>query len=474
MKKAMIWLTCMALAAGLVGCSSQNDSSGEESATSGSAQESVQKDNGMTAGTNTAVSDTGATAETGAGKTDYSDVEFRIAWWGGDARNTQTVDIIENFEKQYPNLKIDVEYGAFSDYFTKLTTQATAGNLPDVYMMDYSKIVEYVEAGQMEPLDAYIESGVIDLSEVNDSMISGGIVNDSMYAIATGVNAPSLFYDSAVLEEAGLTLKQNPTWSELKDVIKGVYEKTGYRVYADPLDISLEVYVRSIGKEMFKPGTPSFGFDAEDFAAYLEEFCDLYESGAAINSAEFDGDVEGSMWEDNKLWMKFVGQHSNEIVAEEESSGKELYLCCNPSDDDAQVSGTYLKPVMLWGVSSTSVNKDLAAEFINYFVNDSYVYQVCGTDRGIPISSSMRKYIEESGSKLDQRISEFISLLSDGIATKISAPAPTGGTEAKVCLGEVMEQLYYGQLEREELLDAAVSAIEDGNAVLENAAASQE
>ncbi len=341
-------------------------------------------------------------------------------------------------------------------------------------MMDYSKIVEYVGAGQMEPLDAYIENGTIDLSDVDDSMVSGGIVDGSMYAIATGVNAPSIYYNPVMLEKAGLTFKQNPTWSELKEAIMGVYEKTGYRAYVNPLDISLEVYIRSIGKEMFTPGNPSFGFEAEDFAAYLEEFYDLYETEAVINSAEFDGAVDGSTWEDNKLWMQFTGQHSNQIVAEETGAGTDLYLCCDPSADDAVVSGTYLKPVMLWGISATSVNKDLAAEFINYFVNDSYVYQVCGTDRGIPISASMRKYIEENGSELDQRISEFISFLSDGVATEISAPAPTGATEAKVCLSEVMEQLYYGQLGREDILDAAAAAIEEGNAVLADAAASQE
>ena len=474
MKKAMVWLTCMALAAGLVGCGSQSSSSGTEAAAPAeSAQESVQEDTGTTAGTEAGAATTETTAEAGAEKTDYSDVEFRIAWWGGDARNTQTVDIIENFEKQYPNLKIEVEYGSFDDYFTKLTTQATAGNLPDVYMMDYSKIVEYTEAGQMEPLDAYIENGTIDLSDVDDSMVSGGIVDGTMYAIATGVNSPSIFYDPVILEEAGLTLKQNPTWSELKEAIMGVYEKTGYRVFADPLHVSLEVYLRSIGKEMYAQDGTAFGFAGEDFAAYLEEFCDLYESGAAISSADFEGDVDGSMWDDNKLWMKFVGQNSNEIVAEEAASGKELYLCCDPSADDAVVSGTYLKPVMLWGISSTSANKQLAAEFINYFVNDSYVYQVCGTDRGIPISASMREYIAENGSDLDQRISEFISFLSDGVATEISAPAPVGSTEAITCLGETMEQFYYGQLGREEIPDAAAAAVEEGNAVLADAAASQ-
>ena len=460
MRKIMLWLTCMALALGTVGCGSQSSSSGNETVSEGGSTE----ESGQT--------DTGTATDTGAAETDYSDVEFRIAWWGGDTRNTQTVEIIENFEKQYPNLKIDVEYGSYDDYFTKLTTQATAGNLPDVYMMDYSKIVEYVEAGQMEQLDSYIEAGTIDLSDVDDSLIAGGVVDGGMYAIATGVNAPCIFYDPVSLEEAGLTLSQNPTWGELAEVIKGVYEKTGYRAYVDPHTTTLEIYLRSLGKEMYAADGSGYGFEAEDFAAYLEDYYDLYESGAALSSAEYNGEVGGSMREGSGNWMKFIGNtYSNNIAAAEEEAGKSLYICCNPSADNPDVSGTYLKPVMLWGISSTSDNKDLAAEFINYFVNDSSVYDVCGTDRGIPISASMREYVESNANETGERESEFISFLSDGVATEISAPAPTGSTEANSYLQEVIEQLYYGQLDKDAILDAAAAAIEEGNAVLANAAA---
>ncbi len=65
------------------------------------------------------------TEESKTEEIDYSDVEFRVAWWGGEARNTNTMAFIEEFEKLYPGLKVEVEFnGNFNDYFTSMNTQA--------------------------------------------------------------------------------------------------------------------------------------------------------------------------------------------------------------------------------------------------------------------------------------------------------------------------------------------------------------
>ncbi len=457
MRKVLLWLACAALALGMTGCGSKN-----ETAASGPA-ETDEAESQSGAGTEA------ASAETG--KTDYSDVEFRIAWWGGDERNTQTVEIIENFEKQYPNLKVSVEYGSFGDYFTKLTTQATAGNLPDVYLMDYSKIVEYANAGQLEKLDSYIESGAINLSDVDDSMVAGGIVNDGMYCITTGVNAQVIVYDPAVLEQAGLTLSQAPAWSELTDVIRNVYEKTGCQAHIDPHTRSFEIYLRSLGKEMYTEDGSAFGFTPEDLTAYLGYYYDLYETGAAISTADYA--EEGlSLKEGTNIWLNFLGNnYSNQLEAKETEAGKPLAMCCEPTPEGAVANGMYVKPQMLWGISSTSANKELAAAFIDYCVNDTFVYDVCGTEKGIPISESMRKYVEANADDADKRVAGFIEFLSDGVATPISAPAPIGSSEAEVFLTELIEQITYKVLAKDEILNAAAGAIEEGNAVLARTAA---
>ena len=455
MKKSIAWIICMALALGMIGCgeteeSPDNDSSVEDT------KENSQDD---------------SEAENDAGTEDYSDVEFRISWWGGDARNTQTVEVIENFEKQYPNLKIDVEYGEFGDHFTRLTTQATAGNLPDIFMMDYSKINEFVNAGQMEPLDSYIEAGTINLSDVDDSFLSGGVVNGTTYGITVGINAPGFYYDATVLEELNLSLSQAPTWGEVVDVIETVYEETGYQAFMEPNEASLGVYLRSLGKSIYAEDNAGYGFEPEDLAAFLEIFYDLYESGAATSSAQFPGEIETCMQEGSGIWLKmWEDGFTNSLMLNNEQSGKSLSMSTYPSADGASESGTFLKPTMFWSISPTSENKELAAEFINYFVNDSYVYEVCGTDRGVPVSAAIRDSLNATVDDTEKYILEFINYLSDGIATPISPAAPTGAGEADAHIVEVYEQLYYGQLEKDGILEAAKSAMEQGNEILANAA----
>lgn len=74
--------------------------------------------------------------------------------------------------------------------------------------------------------------------------------------------------------------------------------------------------------------------------------------------------------------------------------------------------------------------------------------------------------MEGSASETEQKISEFIGFLSDGVATDISAPAPTGSAEAETYLSELIEQISYKMLSKDDIPAAAASAIEEGNAVL--------
>src|SRR5205823_2821104 len=57
-------------------------------------------------------------------------VELRFAWWGSQDRHNRTIKVIEMFQQKYPNISITYEFAGFTDYFTKMATYATGGNLP--------------------------------------------------------------------------------------------------------------------------------------------------------------------------------------------------------------------------------------------------------------------------------------------------------------------------------------------------------
>src|SRR5436309_11660389 len=67
-----------------------------------------------------------------------SPVELRVAWWGSQDRHNRTIKAIELFQKKQPHVKVSYEFAGWSDYWTKMTTQAAGPNLPDVMQQDYA------------------------------------------------------------------------------------------------------------------------------------------------------------------------------------------------------------------------------------------------------------------------------------------------------------------------------------------------
>src|SRR5690242_19552295 len=64
-------------------------------------------------------------------------VELRFAWWGSQDRHNRTIKAIVLFQQMHPNISITYEFAGFTDYFTKMATYATGGNLPDLMQQDY-------------------------------------------------------------------------------------------------------------------------------------------------------------------------------------------------------------------------------------------------------------------------------------------------------------------------------------------------
>ncbi|MYH65665.1 MAG: extracellular solute-binding protein [Chloroflexi bacterium] len=86
----------------------------------------------------------------------------RISWWGSQNRHDRTIAAIELYEELNPDIDIVYEFQGWGDHWTKLSTQAAGGELPDIMQHDYARIEEWVANGLLMPLDGYIESGVID------------------------------------------------------------------------------------------------------------------------------------------------------------------------------------------------------------------------------------------------------------------------------------------------------------------------
>ena len=392
---------------------------------------------------------------------DYTGVTFRISWWGSDTRHEDTVAMIDEFEKMFPGLDVEVEYCGWGDYYTKLSTQAAGNDLPDVFQMTYDNIPAYAVNNQLMNLDDLIAQGLIDLTYVDSSALGGGMVDGSLYGLTTGINAPVIIYNPALLAEAGVTISKTPTLSEYNAVCKAVYEKTG----AKACNPKYELIFRSLGGDKYATTGSALGFDAEMLSLFFKNKLKGLEEGYYIGPDDYREADTAANFAKNIVWC--YDGFTNNLASWESKSELNLEMFCFPIADNATVpNATYLQPNMLWSVSKDTEYPEIAAAFLNYFVNETEVYDICGTDRGLPISSEIRAYLNTNASESDQKVSSFIDFLSDGNASEMNINAPTAGNEAFEIFNEYNEKVGYKAVKEDEIDAMAAEVVEKMNKVL--------
>ena len=99
--------------------------------------------------------------------------------------------------------------------------------MADVVQMDKAYIQQYVDNSMLVDLQPYVDSGVINMEDVDKTVQEFGRIGDGLYAICIGVNSPALLYNQTLLEENGIELKDNMTMDEFLNVCRQVKGKDG-------------------------------------------------------------------------------------------------------------------------------------------------------------------------------------------------------------------------------------------------------
>ena len=101
--------------------------------------------------------------------------------------------------------------------------------MADVVQMDKAYIKQYVDNGMLVDLQPYVDSGVIDLKNVDKTVQEFGKIGDGLYAVCIGVNSPALLYNKTLLTENGIEIRDNMTMEEFLEICRQGNEKTGYK-----------------------------------------------------------------------------------------------------------------------------------------------------------------------------------------------------------------------------------------------------
>gem|GEM_PF-2364400 len=106
--------------------------------------------------------------------------------------------------RERAHIKTVREWTSFNDYWPKLATQVAGGNAPDIFSLHVLLYGgEYGSKDILEPLQPYVDRGLIDLDGWDEAVINAGKLNGVFYALPKGVTASSLIVNETMIKNAG-------------------------------------------------------------------------------------------------------------------------------------------------------------------------------------------------------------------------------------------------------------------------------
>ena len=76
-------------------------------------------------------------------KAEDEKITLRFCWWGNEERHTSTVEALDIYMEQNPNVTIISEFLGWDGYLEKLTAQLMSDTSPDIMQIDPAWIMQF-------------------------------------------------------------------------------------------------------------------------------------------------------------------------------------------------------------------------------------------------------------------------------------------------------------------------------------------
>lgn len=141
-----------------------------------------------------------------------------------NGRSKALKQIIANFEKENPNIKIVVETQDWEQMTPKFFAAHAAGNAPDIIWCIMDEMGAALDLGALEPLEnLFLKNWTKDqIADIDDSFFNFGVRDGKHYQITHSRNYMALYYRADLFEKKGLEIPK--TWDDFVKVCQTLTE----------------------------------------------------------------------------------------------------------------------------------------------------------------------------------------------------------------------------------------------------------
>ncbi|WP_240419514.1 sugar ABC transporter substrate-binding protein [Paenibacillus periandrae] len=140
-------------------------------------------------------------------------------------------DHVKKFNESQNEVEVAPKFVPFSDFKKQLTIGLSAGNLPDLVLMDNPDVAAFAAMGLLEDITDKVSTWA-DKDQFFEGPMKSGTYQGKNYALPFVSNCLAMFYNTELLDKAGV--KPPQTWDELKTTAK-LLTKDGVSGFATSL-----------------------------------------------------------------------------------------------------------------------------------------------------------------------------------------------------------------------------------------------
>jgi multiple sugar transport system substrate-binding protein len=208
-----------------------------------------------------------------------------VRFWGMGREGEVVAELIPEFEKQNPGIRIDLQQIPWSAAHEKLLTAFAGRVTPDIAQLGSSWVAELVALKALEPIDGWLaQSQSVNAEDFFPGTWKGNVIGGRTWGVPWYADTRLLFYRKDLLQRAGFS--QVPQdwsgWTAAMQAIEKRAPKDSYAIFLptneyDPL-IALALQQP---EPLLRNGGRYGNFRSDSFKKVTDFYLGLYQQGLA-------------------------------------------------------------------------------------------------------------------------------------------------------------------------------------------------
>lgn len=392
-------------------------------------------------------------------------VTIRFTWWGNPERDAKTTEMIDAFEEAFPHITVQAEPTVFDGYFDKLAVSFSAGDAPDVMTLGGSYPTEYGGNGVL--LDLNEVADTVGLANYPANTLTAATIGDAVYGLPTGGNALGLFVNLDLVEQAGLEVPDDATWTwaefvqfagDLSAALPDDVYGTDWRIQE-----AKGPFTAQFGEVMY-PAEGGIGVTVESLTALFEIPTQLLENGG-MPSAEVTTELANTQMEQTLFGQGRAATmlgYSNQLQGFADLLGVPVTIVKLPGEADAVTPGLAVLPSQHFSIYSETGHPEAAAQLVNWLLNEPEPAKIILGDRGLSFNTTVLEAITPLLAEYDQINAAYIARITEEGGPYLPPPQSGQGEVDEMTL-RIHDEVLFGSLSPEEAaqqwLDEATSIV---------------